>query len=122
MATYSGGTIRDLSGDGSIHHLTPVLVDGDVSVEVSTFEFDGRLTTLGNQFNIQEGRLQGEAAALQHDTNIDLVSSDFEINNGALMVSRVADPLALGPPSTYLPWQLAFGAEIERDPLGKRRF
>jgi MYXO-CTERM domain-containing protein len=108
--TYSGGTI---TGAGVIHHEGPILVNGDVSAEVSTFDFDGQQTTLGNQINIQGGRLQVKAAALQDGTNIDLVSSDFEINNGALLVSRVADPLAAGPPSDYLAWKLKSFSEIE---------
>jgi MYXO-CTERM domain-containing protein len=57
--------------------------------------------------------LQVKAAALQDGTNTDLVSSDFEINNGALLVSRVADPLAAGPPSDYLAWKLKSFSEIE---------
>ena len=108
--TYSGGTI---TGAGSIHHEGPILVNGDVSAEVSTFDFDGQQTVVGNQINIQGGRLQVKAAALQHGTNTDLVSSDFEINNGALLISRVADPLALGPPSDYLAWKLQSNREIE---------
>ena len=108
--TYSGGTI---TGAGSIHHEGPILVNGDVSAEVSTFDFDGQQTTLGNQINIQGGRLQVKAAALQDGINTDLVSSDFEINNGALLISRVADPLAAGPPSAYLPWKLKSNSEIE---------
>ena len=108
--TYSGGTI---TGAGVIHHEGPILVNGDVSAEVSTFDFDGQQTTLGNQINIQGGRLQVKAAALQDGINTDLVSSDFEINNGALLVSRVADPLALGPPSDYLAWKLKSFSEIE---------
>jgi hypothetical protein len=108
--TYSGGTI---TGAGSIHHEGPILVNGDVSAEVSTFDFDGQQTTLGNQINIQGGRLQVEAAALQYGTNTNLVSSNFEINNGALMISRVADPLAVGPPPEYLAWKLQSNREIE---------
>ena len=108
--TYSGGTI---TGAGVIHHEGPILVNGDVSAEVSTFDFDGQQTTLGNQINIQGGRLQVKAAALQDGINTDLVSSEFEINNGALLVSRVADPLALGPPSDYLAWKLKSFSEIE---------
>ena len=111
-ATYSGGTI---TGDefSSIHHSQPVLVDGDVSVEVSTFDFDGRLTTLGNQINIQGGRLQVEAAAVQDGAYPHMVRSNFEISNGALMVSRVADPFAPGPPGVYLSWELKSNSEIE---------
>ena len=108
--TYSGGTI---TGAGSIHHEGSILVNGDVSAEVSVFDFDGQQTTLGNQINIQGGRLQVKAAALQDGINTDLVSSDFEINNGALLVSRVADPLASGPPSAYLSWKLKSNSEIE---------
>ena len=108
--TYSGGTI---TGAGVIHHEGSILVNGDVSAEVSVFDFDGQQTTLGNQINIQGGRLQVKAAALQDGINTDLVSSDFEINNGALLVSRVADPLASGPPSAYLSWKLQSNSEIE---------
>ena len=108
--TYSGGTI---TGAGVIHHEGSILVNGDVSAEVSVFDFDGQQTVVGNQINIQGGRLQVKAAALQDGTNIDLVSSDFEINNGALLVSRVADPLAAGPPSDYLAWKLKSFSEIE---------
>ena len=108
--TYSGGVI---TGAGVIHHEGSILVNGDVSAEVSVFDFDGQQTTLGNQINIQGGRLQVKAAALQDGINTDLVSSDFEINNGALLVSRVADPLASGPPSAYLSWKLKSNSEIE---------